>query len=240
MYSSIGSSTVYVYFGAYRITESVPRYTNQSVDLPMEEYIRPGWYGDCWHPSLIGQVYNQFFGTGSITDQQQVDGPGGTSIGASYAQAQQALAAAKKAVDADDPSQWAAALLSLDNGNSVADAVAFIAQTYSAAKQMGSNIDAFISNYTYRPIATMIDMFGTDNLTLDSQGINVIQGIEGIHSRAFGPYNQLFGLVAPQIANVVGIQRGSAVAQRADTRAQKQLRVTEYVAAIQASRAILG
>ena len=89
----IGSPDTVVQFNAYRVTESVVRYTKQDVELPVEEYIRPGWYGDCWHPSAIGQVYQQFFGIGSITDQQLVQTASGATVstGIAVAQAQAAL-----------------------------------------------------------------------------------------------------------------------------------------------------
>ena len=86
----------------------------------------------------------------------------------------------------------------------------------------------------------MIDMFGTSDLAYSTDGSTVVSGIEGFHSRAFGPYNNLFGLTTPTISNVVGIQRGTPAAQRADTRARKQQAVQQYVSAIQSQRAILG
>jgi hypothetical protein len=236
----IGNPAQLVMFKAFRITETVARYRTQTVDLPAEEYIRPGWYGDVWHPALIGQAYQQFFATGAITDQQQAVTQGGASIGVPLAAAQAALAQAAQAVDADDPKSWAAGLMALDQNCSIQDAVSFIVESYSLVKQQQLDVDEYIRNYTWRPIATMVDMFGTSDLTLDSTGTNVIQGIEGFHSRAFGPYNNLFGLVTPNIQNVLGITRGSTVAQTADVRGQKQQAVQTYVSALQFARAILG
>ena len=236
----IGSATEVVLFKAWRVTESVPRYRQQTVDLPVEEYIRPGWYGDCWHPSVIGQVYQQFFQTGAITDQQQVEPGNSSSVGVPDAQAEQALQQASKALDADDPNGWSAGLLALDKDSSISAAVSFLVQTYSIAKQQSLDVDDFIRTYTWRPIATMVDMFGTSDLTLDNAGHSVVQGIEGFHSRAFGPYDDLFGLVSPDIENIVGIKRGSTAAQRGDTRARKQQAVQLYVSALQFARAILG
>jgi hypothetical protein len=83
----------------------------------------------------------------------------------------------------------------------------------------------------------MVDLFGTSDLTLSTDGQTVTSGVEGFMSRAFGPYSDLFGLVAPAISNIVGIQRGSAAAQRADTRNRKQQAVIAYIQALQYSRA---
>lgn len=236
----LGNPTTVVQFRAFRVTESVPRYTKQKVDLPAEEYIRPGWYGDIWHPSLIGKAYQEFFFTGSITDQQQVSGTNGGSVGVSYDTAEQALQKVQQAVDADDPRGLEAGLLALDNGSSIQDAVEFLVQTYSYIRANGFDVDEFIRNYTWRPIASMYDMFGSSDLALDADGINVVKGIEGFHSRAFGPYNDLFGLVNPDITNITGIQRGSTAAQRGDTRERKQRAVLQFVAQLQTARAVLG
>src|SRR5690606_18369540 len=65
---------------AFRVEEEVPRYKQEVVDLPAEEYIRPGWYGDSWHPAKVGEAYQYFFKTGAITDPYHVSGPGGASL----------------------------------------------------------------------------------------------------------------------------------------------------------------
>jgi hypothetical protein len=239
----IGDPTELVQFNAYRVTENVARYTQQSVQLPLEEYLRPGWYGDVWHPSLIGQAYQAFFGVGSITDQQLVQAADGstTSTGVAQAAAQAALSTAAQATSAADPKAAAPGLLALDQQASIEQAVATLVQLYSVVKTTpGVDVDAFISGYTHRNIATMIDLFGTSDLAYDPTGQTVISGIEGFHSRSFGPYNNLFGLVTPAISNIVGIQRGTPAAQRADTRLRKQQAVQQYVSAIQSQRAILG
>lgn len=227
-------------FHAYRVTEDVPRYRKETVDLPAEEYIRPGWYGDCWHPSVIGKVYQQFFRVGAITDSQQVTLGQTQTIGTTYEAAEAALAKAREATSQDDPALDGPGLLALDTGSSIQAATAFLVQTYSYLKQQALNVDDFIKTYTWRPIASLVDLFGTYDLVFDAEGHNVLAGTEGFHSRAFGPYNDLFGLVTPDIEAVTGIKRGSTTAQKADVRKRKQDAVKEYVAALQVTRAILG
>ena len=235
----VGSQTIPVMFRAYKITESISTYSRVTVDLPAEEYIRPGWYGDCWHPSLIGQVYQAFFNTGSITDQQIVT-QGNTSLSVAYAAAQAALAQAQKALDADDPAAWAAGLMTLDQGSSIQDSVAFLVQLYSKVKLSGADVNDFVSSYTWRPIATMVDLFGTSDLMLDPTGHSVVQGVEGFHSRAFGQFSDLYGLVTSNIENVLGLKRNSTAAQKGDVRKRKQDAVLLYVSALSYARAILG
>lgn len=236
----VGNPDELVEFHAFRVTEDVPRYRRETVDLPAEEYIRPGWYGDIWHPSLIGQAYQAFFQTGAITDQQQVEIGTKASVGVPWAEAEKALQDAAKAVNADDPLAHAPGLLALDTDSSIEAAVAFIVMTYSYVKSQNLDVDDFIRTYTWRPIATMIDMFGTSDLTLDQAGHSVIRGIEGFHSRAFGPYDDLFGLVTPDIENILGMTRGSTAAQRGDVRKRRQEAVQNMVGVLEYARAVLG
>lgn len=228
-----------VLFRAYSVTESVTQYSSTSSDLPFESYIRPPWYGSIWESGSIGQAYQQFFGVAAITDQATVNAgsTSATNANQGVAQAQQQ---ASTATSADDPAGQASGVLQLQQGSSIEQACAFLVQLYSTVKQNNADIEAFIGSYTGRRIASIVDMFGTSNLALSSDGTSVVQGVEGFHSRSFGPYANLFGLTTPQISNIVGIQRNTPAAQRADTRGRKQAAVQAYVSALQFSRAILG
>jgi len=236
-------------FLAYTVEEEIPRYRKEKIDLGAEELIRPGWYGDCWRPDKIGEVYDHFFSTGAITDKQQVADPGGTTTGA----AKDDLADPLNETDRNfaDETGLAPAILMLETGATIQQATSFIVQLYSYVKQGGLDTEEFIRGYVWRPIASMVDMFGTTNLTLDTSGHEAIEGIEGFHSRAFGPYEDLFGIVPPEIDDIVGIKRkktltgmpGSSFSEassRADVRKRRQDAVKEYVAALKFSRAILG
>lgn len=236
----VGNPNQVVAFKAYRISEEVPRYRKEVVDIPAEELIRPGWYGDCWHPSKVGEVYQSFFGTGAITDPQQVADPAGASVGVMSQDATDALLEAANGIDYEDPRTTAPAILTLDKGSSIQSSVAFLVQVYSYIRQGGIDVDEFIRAYTWRPIATMVDMFGTSDLAYSKDGATILKGIEGFHSRAFGPYENLFGLVASDIESVLGVKRGSTVAHKFDTRKRKQDAVLAYVQAISFGRAILG
>jgi hypothetical protein len=247
--SYFGDTKQPISFRAYTIEEEVPRYRKEKVDLPAEELIRPGWYGDCWHPAKIGEVYEQFFGTGAITDKQQVADPGGASTGNQNEEAKDALNEDQN-LEAQIRA-LAPAIMTLDTGSSIQQAVVFLVQLYSYLKQGGLDVEEFIRGYVWRPIASMVDMFGSSNLVFDADGHGVLEGIEGFHSRAFGPYEDLFGIVPPEIDNIVGIKRKktltgnqgtqlSQAASRADVRKRRQDAVKEYVAALKFSRAILG
>jgi len=235
-----------VRFNAYKVFEQVPRYRREIVDLPAEELIRPGWYSDVWHPSKIGEAYFYYLGTGSITDKTQISDPGGLpnnaqQTGNPNADEVDALAALQKTEDGNDPKfSSAVALLTLDKEASTEQAVSFLLMTYSYVKSAGLDIDEFIKAYTWRPIATMVDMFGTSDFALDESGEEAISGIEGFHSRAFGPFNNLFGLVTPEITEILGIKRAAIAAQRGDVRGRRYVAVVDLVNSLQLSRANVG
>jgi len=234
-----GGRDVPVYFRAFIITEQIPRYKQQGVYLPAEELIRPGWYGDIWSPLQIGQAYQRFFATSSITDEQVITGPG-SAFALGSEEAHQAEADHGAALSPDDPRCHAPGALALQMGASIQQAVEFLVLTYSHIKQQGFDTDEFIRAYTWRPIATMVDIFGTSDLEYSADGSEVLSGIEGFHSKAFGQYDNLFGLVTPEIENILNLQRGSVAAQRADTRQRKWDAVSKYLAALRFSRAIIG
>lgn len=237
---AVGSETKEVKFRAYRVKEQVPRYRRETILVPAEELIRPGWYGDCWHSSKIGQVYDKFFRTGAITDPQQVSDPAGTSTGIVTQDAEDALLTAASGVTFDDPRTLAPAIMALEAEATIQQACSFLLQVYAYIRMNGLNVDEFIRSYTWRPIANMIDMFGSADLQLDDDGSKVIRGIEGLHSRAFGPYEDLFALVTPDIETVLGVKRGSSLAKKADTRRRKWEAVRDLVDALKSSKAVLG
>lgn len=225
---------------AYRLKEEVPRYRQQVVDLPAEEYIRPGWYGDIWHSSKIGEAYDTFFSIGAITDPHTVNDPTGAQGSATNNAAADAAASAAETEDPNDPRKSAPLVYQLEYGATIEQAAAFLQATYSHIKQHELDIEEFIRAYTYRPIATMVDMFGTSDLTLSADGSQVLTGVEGFHSRAFGDFSDLFGLVTPELDSVVGIKRGTTAAQRGDTRRVKRKAVLDYLAGLGLGRAIIG
>lgn len=229
-----------VSFRAYRVTEDVPRYRQEGATVPIEEFIRPGWYGELWTTAKIGQVYNDFFATGAITDAQTIVSPSGAGAGSTSEERQQAVEDQQEAEDAEDPRGDAPAALALDEGATIQQAVEFLWVTYSYIKQQGLDVEEFIRAYTWRPVATMLDMFGTSDLKFAEDGSRVLSGIEGFHSKAFGNYDDLFGLVGPDVEDILGISRGAVAAQRADTRKRKLQKVQEYVSALRFSRALLG
>jgi hypothetical protein len=232
-----------VVFRAFRIQEEVPRYKRTRVDLSAEDIIRPGWYGDIWASGQIGQVYQDFFGIGSISDATVILDSGNNSQPSASETFLKSVEESK--ATGTDPCAASAALpvvTSLAEGLSIEQAAEFLTASYSYVKQAGLDVDEFIRAYTWRPIATLTDMFGTEDLQFDASGVNVTSShaVEGFHSRAFGPYSDLYGIVSPELEDVIGLKRGSTAAQRGDTRGRKREAVSAYVSALSFSKALLG
>lgn len=235
-----GDPALVLTFRAYLVTEEVPQTEKELIDLEPEEYIRPGWYGDCWHPSRISDVYKDFFRIGAITEATQVQG-GNLSADAGLV-TNDPITALADAVENGNISaaQDTLILLSQTKNASIEQAVAFLVLTYSIIKNGGFDIGDFIREYTWRPIASMLDIFGSVDLEYDENGEEVVHGEEGFHSRAFGPYNNLFGLLAQNLESVVGVKRGSPIAQKLDVRKNKQDAILKYVATLKPGTVILG
>jgi len=236
----VGDSAKVVVFKGYRITERVPQYRQEYVKMPPEEYIRPGWYADVWHPRKIGEIYNYYFGIGSITDQTNVNQPDGSSKTLINIDDLEQLGDAGNSKGGNDPRADISALLTLQEGASIEQATDFLVLTYSYIKQSGLDVDEFVRSYTWRPVATMLDMFGTSDLQFTADGTQVIRGVEGFHSRAFGNYADLFGLVTPDIESVIGVNRTAIARQRLDIRGRRFQAVGDFVSDLQFARAILG
>jgi len=205
-----------VVLGAYRINEGVAQYKTSDVPIPSEEFLRPGWYGDVWNSKNIGDAYETFFGTGSITEEHQVT-----------------------AVNNETPETPD---LELTGDVSIQDAVNYIVTVYSYIKQNNYSVDEFVKSYIYRPIATLVDLFGTSDLEYDATGETALSGIEGFHSRAFGPYENLNGLASGDIRGVLAGQKllSTQTAELADTRKRKLEAVQQLAAAFQYSRGLIG
>lgn len=233
-----GAEDVPQTFRAYRVQEEVPRYRRETVDLPAEEMIRPGWYGDVWRNDQIGEVYESYFRTGAITDPQQLVDPQGASQGIPDKDAPDMMADAAQGRTPGDGYSQAPALYALDKDASIEQAVSFLLLAYSYVRASdpsggsGQATRAFIDAYKWRPIATLPDMFGSSDLRLSTTlgGQKVEQGVEGFHSRAFGPHNNFFGLVTSDIRNILGIEPQSLAATKGDVRKDKQDAVLVYVA----------
>ena len=140
--------------------------------------------------------------------------------------------------------------------SSLAVAVDELVRVYSQVKHKHYDVEQFIRAYTWRPVASMIDLFGTANLEIDDRG-KVTRGVEGFHSRAFGDYDDLRTLIAAgeggQPPTVLGLHiynpndldnadaqpdGDTPISASLDTRREKRLQVLRYLHAIVYTRGV--
>jgi hypothetical protein len=199
-------------------------------------------------------VYQQFFGTGAITDSIVMQTDVGTMTDTSEhdeaaADAEATNTQTRDPIQADGTTrQDAGAQITVER------AIDLLVKTYSALKHNGMDVLEFVRAYTERPIADLVDLLGSRDLIIDPQ-TGAAEGTEGLHSRAFGHGDMgrnLLNLVPPSdeegrppIRQLLGIDvRRDEGAEdnlsRLDKRAEKAERVMEYVEELWASRVLLG
>ncbi len=132
-----------------------------------------------------------------------------------------------------------------------------LVRIYSRVKLNKYDVHLFVQSYTWRPIASMIDLFGSANLEIDDHG-TVVRGIEGFHSRAFGDFDDLRQIIGPvdgdRPRTILGLAvddparssddaaaaRSAPIAARMDTRKEKRTAVMRYLFRMKAATGILG
>lgn len=277
---------VTVTFRAYQIRERLGVYQRTTVDLPAEDLCFPPWYGEHYRSQNIGALYGYFFGTGSIVDPTVILDPtgrtsttladGGDPSGASEPREDLELGAADPVTLPEEPPATLdsttpeitgapgevapATLAEIEPRGTIEEATETLVNAYSRIKRNRFDVDDFLRSYTWRPIASMVDIFGTANLEIDDDG-EVVRGVEGFHSRAFGDFDDLRQLTrtvdGDRVATILGLtttdadetddpaasdraSRDTERARRLDTRKEKRLAVLRYVQAVLATRGILG
>lgn len=171
--------------------------------IPVEESLRPPWFSSLYSNLYIGDnIYQPFFGTGSLVDQAVFQTPFGTGATGTDRATQQQLVSQIQAADGDlnkiqqilssaTPSQ----LSDIPSIEQSTDALAYL---YGEIRRLGLDVHRFIADYTHRPVATLENIFGTQDLTYtqNSDGtLTKTAGVPGFHSTAVGPYNNLTGLL---------------------------------------------
>lgn len=194
---------------AYEIVENVGVYRKDTLDLPPEDLCFPPWYGEKYRARQIGGLYSYFFGTGSLVDPIAV-GRKQTPPGADYlapieseddpeltrAEDMEDLGSGRNPVqEGEYIGSPSGEFGEVSSGADIAEAIESVVDIYSRVKSAGQDVNEFIRGYTWRPIANIVDILGTADLEIDEDG-NVLRGIEGFHSRAFGDVDDLRNLVS--------------------------------------------
>jgi len=153
--------------------------------VPVEEVIRPTWFSPKYANAKIGEeIYRPFFGTTSIIDELAFSGLAEQIVSASESPEGDVF-------DAKTKFEEIQATLATRQDNisklSIERAVNVVAYFYGMVRSQGKDIDQFVRSFTYRPIATMADIFGTSDLDIsyDGKGVpTVTKGKPGFHSLA--------------------------------------------------------
>jgi hypothetical protein len=194
------SATDYVWQKAI-IYENLPN-NKTTRPIPVEESLRPPWFSALYSNLYIGDnIYQPFFGTGSLVDQAVFSTPFGTGATGANKQQQEQLASQIKAADGNiqqiqqilssaTPEQ----LSDIPSIEQSADALAYL---YGEIRRLNLDVHRFIADYTHRPIATLENIFGTQDLNYTQNGNTLTKtaGVPGFHSTAVGPFSNLVGLL---------------------------------------------
>jgi hypothetical protein len=123
-----------------------------------------------------------------------------------------------------------------------ADALAYL---YGEVKRLQLDSHSFVTQYTYRPIASMLNIFGSADLeyiqVVGKNGVGTLErkkdangnpvGTPGFHSTAVGPFSDLAGLVDNPDTNIPRLTingQSFPLATQLDPRPGRRERVEEY------------
>ena len=233
------STKAAIFFDTITYTETVKlskeekeRFKAIKLKTPVEMALFPPWFSEVYFNDKIGEkVYQPFFGTGSIVDDQ-VFQIGKKKLGeissteVTVKLGDDAKAGVEKK-ESDD--------LTIKQNVSIAQAVDALATIYGYMKSIqGDHLDItkFIQRYTFRPVARLEEVLGSNGsaaLEYDSNG-ELTKGREGFHSRAVAPLSGLKGL-AKNPNQALNKASGGSVIQLdpdLDPRPERQAKVMEY------------
>jgi len=243
---------------AYRITEKIARRQKQTAtNIPIEDAIRPPWIWSGWHNKKIGKTYQEMIGTDSIVNVEEVTG---IEVGSPKEEVDQEPDAIEPdpqgtlevILGHDKPSEIKPIVdtpvvkrVVTDPTQTVEASTDALVRIYSTVREQGMDIGNFIRLYTWRPIANMVDILGSPDLSYKetSDGhVVVATGTEGFHSRAFGDKADLFGLANTKVRSVLGLseEKNAATLAKLDVRASRREVVRRYVYELHNSRGLLG
>jgi hypothetical protein len=260
------------------IYEEVTDDTPIGLTIPVEEALRPPWFSPLYSNWLIGDnIYQPFFGCGSVVDQAVFTSPNGTAtFGQSSDRAdlldqlRDAAGDAKKQAKILDELKNPKKLTKLSDVPDIEGSLDALAYLYGEVRRMGLDVTRFVHDYVFRPIATMENIFGTQDLTYvgdsnesistdqrtqrpsqtetgieagDAQKLTLKKGTPGFHSTAILPVGNLLGLLEnPNILLPKGRTEGAVypISKTLDPRPGRRFAVQEYATSLELGSGRLG
>ena len=145
----------------------------QKVEVPaaaqksIEQMLMPSWFSPSYGPTRIGkEVYQQFFGCGSVLDAVSFAYDIGTSRESPTVEA----VGSDGKVVGDFFVQELKETLVREDELSLERALNILAYIYGQVRQTGKDVESFLQQITYRPIATKEQVLWEDGLEFDIQG----------------------------------------------------------------------
>lgn len=175
--------------------------------IAFEDAVRPGWFApDVWTNEKITEaVYKPLLGSMAITDDVGLGQDQQNEILKRWANLKKQnigtytdLETGLKGNPEDRSEDGTVETESIDDKfvytvvpGSVEESIDGLSLIYGMMRSRNDDVQDFIRDFTRRPIANMIDILGTQNVTFDGKGelLDKESMIEGFHSRAFGDYN---------------------------------------------------
>lgn len=205
--------------------------------IPVEETLRPPWFSPLYSNLFIGDnIYQPFFGTGSIVDEGLFITPEGGALFGSSKNQDEVLAQVQSA---DGDSVKISQILeqfkadTIGSIPSIESAVDSLAYLYGEIRRQNLDVQKFIVNYTDRPIATLFDVFGSFDLAYEVQGEKLVKtsGTAGFHSSAIAPFGDLLGLLDNPDLQLARMQRNGKkfpISKSLDPRPERRAAVQAY------------
>jgi len=195
------SGSIYVWKKAV-IHEQVSSKTLKT-PLPVEELLRPPWFSPLYSNLFIGDfIYDKFFGIGSIVDEQVFYNKdlGAAGQGLNH-KSKSAILNEIQAANGDIAKTRNilnnAGAQKLSDLPSIETSLDTLAYLYGEIRRNNLDAHKFITDYTNRPIATLEDIFGSQDLKYEEKNGVLVKtsGKSGFHSTSIGPWKDLVGLV---------------------------------------------
>lgn len=217
--------------------------------IPVEESIRPPWFSPMYSNMFIGpQIYQKFFGTGSIVDQSLFMTPEGGALANSSSERDEILAQIRAA---DGDSVKISSILEENEGKTISDipsteqAVDALAFIYGEVRRQDLDVQRFIANYTSRPIATMRNILGSLDLEYVRNGnvLEVASGAPGFHSSAIAPFGELLGILDnpdQELPRLRKTGKKSPISKDLDPRPERRKAILDYADEVSTTKGSLG
>ena len=129
---------------------------------------------------------------------------------------------------------------------SIEQSVDILAYLYGETKRLGLDVHRFVADYTHRPIATLEDIFGSDDLeyAMKDGKLTRVKGTPGFHSTSVGDLEDLHGLAddpdKPLHHLYDGTGKSSPIDKSLDPRPDRRRQVLAYAEDLFAGRGSLG